>query len=421
MENLTPEIVKNKRVLIRVDFNVDIDETGKIIDDFRIQRTLPTIKFLKEESAEKIILISHLGQPEKKEFGTEKFSLKLIADYLEQLISQKVYFFTEPINERLIRSIQNLPSKSIVLLENIRFYPEENKNDKNFAQKLSQLGDLYINEAFSVSHREAASLCAITAFLPSYPGLLFKEEIEHLDLIKNKFQPPLIIVLGGAKALDKLPLIENFLTHANQILVGGVIANTLLKSWHLEIGQSLYENNVLEKARALDTSKNNLLLPGDFVVLTKQQVTKIRDFNQMQSGDTILDIGPGTAKTFAKLIKQAGTIFWNGPMGKIEDQRFQEGTREIMEAIFSNKKAKTVIGGGDTDAPGRTAHQLLGQAESLAGSPPGRQQSLAPAAHLPKVHRLAEDGSQALLAQPLVHGRERVQSPPAQVDARLVG
>jgi phosphoglycerate kinase len=346
MENLTPEIVKNKRVLMRVDFNVDIDETGKIIDDFRIQRTLPTIKCLQEDGAKKIVLISHLGQPEKEDFWTEKFSLKPVAEYLEILLKQKVYFIQDFIKQR--EKIENIEEGSIILLENIRFYLEEEKNDKDFARTLSQLGDLYINEAFSVSHREAASLCAITEFLPSYPGLLFQEEIAHLNLIKNKPQLPLVVILGGAKAQDKLPLIDNFITKASQILVGGVIANTILKSWHLEIGQSLYEKNVLEKAQALDTSKNNLILPGDFAILTKQQIKKIRDFDQIQSNDIILDIGLGTAKTFAKFIKQARTIFWNGPLGKIEDQRFQEGTKLILEAILSNTKAQSLIGGGDT-------------------------------------------------------------------------
>lgn len=348
MKQLTPEIIKNKRVLMRVDFNVDLDEKGNVIDDFRIQRVLPTIKFLKENKAEKIILISHLGQPEKKDFWTKKFSLKPIADYLEKTLKETLSFCSSKEIEGIKKEIDQSKDGSLWLLENIRYHVGEELNDKNFAKQLSQLGDIYINEAFSVSHREVASLCAITEFLPSYPGLLLEEEMEHLKLIKNQYLAPLVIILGGAKAKDKLPLIETFIKKADQILVGGVIANTILKAEHLEIGQSLYEEEVLAQAQALDFSKNNLILPGDFVLLTEHQERKIRDFSQVQFKDNILDIGPVAAFTFKNIIKKARTIFWNGPMGKIEDQRFQDGTKKILEAIIQNQEAKTVIGGGDT-------------------------------------------------------------------------
>ena len=174
MENLTPEIVKNKRVLMRVDFNVDVDEKGNVIDDFRILRVLPTIKFLKEEGAEKIILISHLGQPEKNDFWTEKFTLKPIADYLEKILKEKIYFCSLKDFKETKATIDKSEKGAIWLLENIRYHEGENTNDENFAKQLSQLGDIYINEAFSVSHRQAASLCAITEFLPSYPVYYFR-------------------------------------------------------------------------------------------------------------------------------------------------------------------------------------------------------------------------------------------------------
>jgi len=348
MKHLTPQIIKGKRVLMRVDFNVDVDEKGKVIDDFRIQRTLPTIRFLKEESAEKIILISHLGQPEKNDFWTEKFTLKPIADYLEKILKEKIYFCSLKDFKEIKEVIDKSEKGAIWLLENIRYHEGENTNDKNLAQQLSQLGDIYINEAFSVSHREAASLCAITEFLPSYPGLLFQEEIEHLNKIIKNSEPPTVMILGGAKMTDKIPVIEKFFNLANFILIGGAIANTILKSWNFEIGNSLFEEEMIEKAKNLGSDKAELILPGDFLVLTKKQQKNKRELGKIEKEDTILDIGPVAASTFQRIISQARTIFWNGPMGKIEDQRFQEGTKEILEAIIQNKEAKTVIGGGDT-------------------------------------------------------------------------
>ena len=348
MKHLTPQIIKGKRVLMRVDFNVDVDEKGNVIDDFRILRVLPTIKFLKEEGAEKIILISHLGQPEKNDFWTEKFTLKPIADYLEKILKEKIYFCSLKDFKEIKEVIDKSEKGAIWLLENIRYHEGENTNDKNLAQQLFQLGDIYINEAFSVSHREAASLCAITEFLPSYPGLLFQEEIEHLNKIIKNSEPPTVMILGGAKMTDKIPVIEKFFNLANFILIGGAIANTILKSWNFEIGNSLFEEEMIEKAKNLGSDKAELILPGDFLVLTKKQQKNKRELGKIEKEDTILDIGPVAASTFQRIISQARTIFWNGPMGKIEDQRFQEGTKEILEAIIQNKEAKTVIGGGDT-------------------------------------------------------------------------
>ena len=377
MKYLTPEIVKEKCVLMRVDFNVDLDEEGNVIDDFRIQKTLPTIKFLKEKGAEKIILISHLGQPEKKDFWTEKFTLKSIAVYLEKTLKEKIHFersekkgsaeqgetgsYFEQSEKKGnpyfcslkdFKEIKNMIDKSekgaIWLLENIRYHEAEEKNDRDFARELSQLGDLYINEAFSVSHREVASICAITEFLPSYPGFLFEEEIKHLDNIITNSESPLVIILGGAKVEDKLPLIETFSLKADWLLIGGVIANTILKAWNFEIGNSLYEEKIIGKAKNLGSKIAELMLPGDFFVLAQNQQKKNRELGQIEKGDNILDIGQVAAYTFGKIIQKAATIFWNGPMGKIEDKKFEDGTKTIIEAILENKTAKIIIGGGDT-------------------------------------------------------------------------
>jgi phosphoglycerate kinase len=368
MKYLTPEIVKGKRVLMRVDFNVDLDKEGNVIDDFRIQRTLPTLKFLQDHQAEKIILISHLGQPEKNDFWTEKFTLKPIADYLEKTLKEKIsfersekkgsaeqgeagsYFCSLKDFKEIKATIDKSEKGAIWLLENIRYHEAEEKNDKDFACELSQLGDLYINEAFSVSHREVASICTITEFLPSYPGFLFEEEIKHLDNIMTNSESPLVIILGGAKVEDKLPLIETFSLKADWLLIGGVIANTILKAWNFEIGNSLYEEKIIGKAKNLGSKTAELMLPGDFSVLTQNQQKKNRELGQVEKGDNILDIGQVSAYTFGKIIQKAATIFWNGPMGKFEDKRFEDGTKAIIEAILENKTAKIVIGGGDTIA-----------------------------------------------------------------------
>jgi len=348
MRHLTPEIVKNKRILVRVDFNVDLDEKGNIIDDFRIQKTLPLIKFLKEKGAEKIILISHLGQPKKNDFWTEKFTLKPIAVYLEKTLKEKVIFCPLKDFKEIKEEIDQSEKGAVWLLENIRYHEAEEKNDRDFARELSQLGDLYINEAFSVSHREVASICAITEFLPSYPGFLFEEEIKHLDNIIVNPESPIVVILGGVKVEDKLPLIETFSSKADWLLIGGVIANTILKAWNFEIGNSLYEEKMIGKAKNLGSKTAELMLPGDFLVLTQNQQKKNRKLGQVEKGDNILDIGPVTAYTFGKIIQKAATIFWNGPMGKIEDKRFEDGTKTIIEAILENKTAKIIIGGGDT-------------------------------------------------------------------------
>jgi len=237
---------------------------------------------------------------------------------------------------------------SVILLENIRFYPEEEQNDFEFAKKLSELGDIYINDAFSVSHREEASLVSLPKILPHYAGLLLEKEIENLDKIKNASSDNLVIILGGAKIEDKLPLINNFINKAKYILVGGALANTIIKSWDFEVGESLVDEQMIEEAKNVGSQKGELVIPGDYLVLTKKDKVEKRGLGEVSKTDKILDIGPIAAKTFAKIISKADLIFWNGPMGKIEDKRFRNGTIEIIKAIIDNNKAQIVIGGGDT-------------------------------------------------------------------------
>lgn len=244
--------------------------------------------------------------------------------------------------------IKEFKNGELILLENIRFFKEEEENDKKFAKELSKLGDVYINDAFSVSHRQSATICAITEFLPSYPGLLLEEETAKLKKIIDNPQKPLVVILGGSKIEDKLPLLGSFSEIADYILVGGAIANTILKAFGFEIGDSLFSLSMIEKVKVINFKKSELILPGDLKVLTKEGKVEIRDISVVKKTDKILDIGPVAAKSYKQFIDKARTIFFNGPMGKVEDRRFREGTREILEGILNNKISNSVIGGGDT-------------------------------------------------------------------------
>ncbi|MDD2677995.1 MAG: phosphoglycerate kinase [Candidatus Pacebacteria bacterium] len=335
-----------KSVLVRVDFNVPVDEKGEISEDFKIRKTLPLIQYLKEKKIKRLILISHFGQP-KSSRQKKKFSLKPIAGILGKILKEKIYFFPEPIGDKLEKKIKKLEKGEICLLENIRYYKGEEKNDSGFAKKISQLGDLYINEAFSVSHRKSASLVALTRYLPSYPGFLFEEEIKNLNRLLKNPKAPLVVILGGAKVKDKLPLLKKFLLISDYVLVGGVIANTILKAWDFEIGKSVYEKESVSLAKKIGSQKAELILPGDFKVL-KGKIVKTKELGNLGRQDIIFDIGENTINYYEKIILKAKTIFWNGPMGKIENKNFSQGTERIIKAILKNKKAFTVIGGGET-------------------------------------------------------------------------
>jgi phosphoglycerate kinase len=335
---------KNKKVLLRVDYNVEI-KNNKIVDDFRIRKSLKTINFLKNK-AKVVILMSHLGDP--KGFD-EKFSLKLVASHLSKILNRKIYFITDFENYKKI--IDSLPKGSIVLLENLRFHKGEKENSKSFAQKLANLGDIYINDAFSVSHRNNASVCKITEFLPSYGGLLLKEELKNLEKIKNNFKKPFVVILGGAKLKDKLPLIKNFLKTSDYILIGGGMANTFLKSQNIEIGRSLVDSSLLEISKKLLKNKK-IILPIDFIISSNYRNIKI--FNpfkdKISKSEAILDIGPETVLKFSNLISKAQTIFFNGPLGYFENKNFAKGSLKIAQSILKNKKALKVVGGGETIA-----------------------------------------------------------------------
>ncbi|MGB9847726.1 MAG: phosphoglycerate kinase [Minisyncoccia bacterium] len=344
MNIINSEVVSNKKILLRVDYNVDLDKEGKILSDFRIRQSLETIKFLLKKS-KKIIIISHLGRPEGKD---KKLSLEPIAKHLEKILKHKIIFVDDCIGQRVKDTIDN-SKETIFLLENLRFYKEEENNDESFAKKLAELADVYVNDAFGVSHRLNASVAAITKFLPSYIGFLMQKEIENLSKVKNNADHLFVIVLGGAKISTKLPLIKAFLDKADYILLGGGLANTIWKAWGFNVGKSLVEEKMIEEAKSLGSQKAELILPGDLVVASDfgAKESKVKEIGEIENKDIIVDIGPIAAKTFANIIKNAKTVLWNGPMGYWENKEFREGTKKIAKAIAQNKNF-TVVGGGET-------------------------------------------------------------------------
>lgn len=309
MKKLTDFEFLGKKVLLRCDFNVPI-ESGKILDDFRIKNTLPTINFLREKGA-KIILISHFGDPEGKII--EELRLDPVAKHLEKLLKRKVLKLNQCLGEEVKKTISFLKEGEILMLENIRFYPQEEANDLNFSKEISSLGEIFVNEAFSVSHRNHASVVGIPKFLPSGIGFLFEKEIENLEKFLKDYKKPLIVLIGGRKIKDKAPMVEKFSEIADWILVNHLI-------WK-EIQEGKVKLKFPEK----------VLFPIDGV---------------NRDGE-YFDIGEETIKKFQEKIKKAKTIFWNGPFGKIEDRKYQKGTRAICLTILKSR-AFSLIGGGET-------------------------------------------------------------------------
>jgi phosphoglycerate kinase len=339
--------VAGKKVLVRVDFNVPIKE-GKIKDDTRITAALPTINYLLEHGAA-VILISHLGRPKGQ--PNPEFSLKPVADHLATLITAPVKFAEDCRGEIAKAAAEALKPGEVLVLENTRFYAEEEKNDPQMAADLASLADLYVNDAFGSAHRAHASTYGVAEMLPSAAGFLMEKEIKYLgDAIANP-QRPFVAILGGAKISDKIGVINNLLKKADKILIGGGMANTFLKALGYEMADSLVENDVLDTARELlEKSEGKLLLPVDMVIgdaFDAEAKMETLPVDDVPAGWRILDIGPNTVETFGKEIANAGTIVWNGPMGVFEFPRFAEGTFAIARKV-AESKAVSIIGGGDS-------------------------------------------------------------------------
>jgi phosphoglycerate kinase len=347
-----------KRALVRVDFNVPLDEDYNITDDNRMTAALPTIKkILKDGGA--VILMSHLGRP--KDGPTDKYSLKHIVPHLADLLGQQVEFADDCIGDEAIQKSKELEKGEVLLLENLRFYKEEEKGDKDFAQKLSKLGDVYVNDAFGTAHRAHASTAIIAQFFPDAKvfGYLMAAELNNAEKILNGAAKPFTAIMGGSKVSDKIELIEKLLDKVDNLIIGGGMAYTFAKADGGTIGTSLVEADKLDLALSLVKKAKEkgvqLLLPVDNVIADKfgnDANTNVAKTGQIPDNWMGLDIGPETVELFSKVVESSKTILWNGPMGVFEMEKFLIGTKAIAEAVAkaTDNGAFSLIGGGDSAA-----------------------------------------------------------------------
>ncbi|MCD6352819.1 MAG: phosphoglycerate kinase [Proteobacteria bacterium] len=344
--------ITEKRILIRVDFNVPLDENRKVADDTRIQRSLPTIKYALDNNA-KIILMSHLDSPKGK-FKPE-LTLLPAAEHLSKIIGQEVVMAPDCIGPEVEKLVSEMQPKDILLLENLRFHSEEEKGDKDFGSKLAGLADVYIDDAFGVAHRSHASNVTIVDFFQKFGGgFLMRDEIEYFRKVIGNPERPVIAIIGGAKVSGKLNFLENLIRKVDKIIIGGGMAFTFLKAQGCDVGESLVEDDLIETARRIideGRKEKKLYLPVDCVAADKfhpQAATKITPVQKIPSGWMGLDIGPATEKLFSEVLNDAKTIVWNGPMGVFEMDAFSAGTRAMVKMV-AESPALTIVGGGDTD------------------------------------------------------------------------
>jgi len=346
--------LSNKRVIVRVDLNVPISN-GKIIDISRIKKIVPVIKELINKKA-KIILISHLGRPKGNK--DENLSLSLMIPYLKKLLETNVHFSDESYGENVIEKSKQINSGEVLLLENIRFNKEEELNDKFFARNLSKNGDIYINEAFSCSHRSHASVCEITNHIDSYAGKLLLEEVSAIKMLTNNATKPITCIIGGSKVSTKIGVLSNLIKKMQTIVIVGAMANNFIKYKGYNIGKSLFEDN---QKKLLDIiinqcKKNDckLLIPEDVMVAKDlNSKGKLKILKEIGEEDLILDIGEKTVKSILKVIDESKTVLWNGPAGFFEVKEFSNGSKKIAQKICKNTQNKSLIsvaGGGDTVA-----------------------------------------------------------------------
>ncbi|MAG16093.1 phosphoglycerate kinase [Candidatus Woesearchaeota archaeon] len=345
--------VSGKKVIVRVGMDVPVDEDGDITDDTRIIDGLPTIKYLLKKKA-KLILLTKIGRPKGKR--VERLSVKKTAAKLSKLVGVNVKAFDECVGDKVEAVVNNMKDGEIVFLENVLFYKEEKEKDTKFAKKLASYGEIYVNDAFSSSHRDTSSMTLLPKLLPSCAGILLEKEIDALNNLLENPKKPFIAVLGGAKVSDKIKLIENLLKRVDKILIGGAMAFTFLKAQGISVGESLVENDFIENAKKLLKS-GKIVLQVDVVIADKMDAkakNKTVSIDNIENGWLGLDIGPETVKLFSSELKKANTIVWNGPMGVFEMDNFAKGTIEIAKSI-EKSKATTLIGGGDTISAARKA------------------------------------------------------------------
>jgi phosphoglycerate kinase len=366
--------LKGKRVLVRVDFNVPQDKkTGAITDDSRIVGALPTINYLTEHGA-KVILMSHLGRPEGQ--VNMQFTLKPVADKLSELLKKPVQFAPECIGAETLKMSLELKEGQALLLENLRFHAEEEKNDPAFARQLAELGDIYVNDAFGTAHRAHASTEGVTKFFKqNAAGFLMEKEIDYLSATLEKPEHPFVAILGGAKVSDKIAVIENLIPKADAILIGGAMAYTFLLAQGREAGSSLVEKDKVEMAKEIlkKAQKIKFLLPSDHIAAEKKEgepdkkgkptftFVNPKEVTDIPSGMAGVDIGPQTIAEYSRVIAGARTVVWNGPMGIFETPEYAKGTFEIARAVAATG-AKSIVGGGDS----ASAVHLSGVADKIS-------------------------------------------------------
>lgn len=343
--------VAGKRVLVRVDFNVPLDKNGLVSDDTRIVEALPTINYLVEQGA-KVILVSHLGRPKGQ--INEKYKMDPVAQKLSELLGREVVKVNECVGDEPREAIGRMRGGDVVLLENVRFHPEEEKNDEKFSRQLADLADIFVNDAFGTAHRAHASTAGVSEFLPAVAGFLMEKELDILGRLLIHPERPFLAIIGGAKVSDKIAVISNLLDRVDTMVIGGGMSNTFLKAQGYDVGKSLLETDKIDLAKGLVAEAKNkgvkLLLPVDVVVApgaAPDAEQKTVPAGQIPADWMALDIGQETVALFAEAMKTAGTIVWNGPMGVFEMAPFAKGTEAIALAM-AESKAATIIGGGDS-------------------------------------------------------------------------
>jgi len=338
--------LKNKRVLLRVDFNVPM-ANGAVTDDKRIRAALPTIQYILDQNAS-LIIMSHLGRPKGAGFEQE-FSLKPAADALSKLLNKPVNTAPDCIGPEVEALAKQMKTGEILMLENVRFHKQEEKNDPEFAKKLAALGEIYVNDAFGSAHRAHASTEGVAKYLPAVSGFLMEQELEYLGRATQNPQRPYVAILGGAKISDKIAVIENLLGKCDTLLIGGGMANTFLAAKGFSMAESLVESSAIETAKGIiSKAGNKIQLPVDGVIGNKTDATtNVVPVDKIPAGWSLFDIGPKTIESFSGILKSAKLIVWNGPMGMFEDPRYAEGTFALAKTLATSG-ATTIIGGGDS-------------------------------------------------------------------------
>ena len=346
--------IEGKRVLLRVDFNVPIND-GSITESSRIKKVLPTIKYLISKKA-KIIIISHLGRPKGK--IVPRLSLKPIAKKLSHYLNQNIFFLDSTIGKKAVEKSKETPKGKVLILENLRFYEEEELNSQSFAKELSKNGDVYVNEAFSCSHRAHASVAEITKHIDSYAGKMTLKEINAIKMLTNEAKKPITCIVGGSKISTKIGVLINLIRKMDTVVIVGAMANNFIKHKGYKIGKSLFEKNqenlLNEIIKKCEINNCNLVLPSD-VIVSKNHNSKgeLKSLEKVDDNDIILDIGKKTIENISKIIDESKTVLWNGPAGYFEVKEFSTGSNKIAKKITENTKNKSLIsvaGGGDTAA-----------------------------------------------------------------------